>query len=108
MLYVPKGGGIIASLDPQTGQVFKIDRTKDALGDYYASPVAADDKVFFVSDSGKVTVVRAGRQWEILAVNDLGEETYATPAIAGRRLFIRTRHALYCFGAKPELARGLH
>jgi outer membrane protein assembly factor BamB len=108
VLYVPKGGGIIASLDPQTGQVFKIDRTKDALGDYYASPVAADDKVFFVSDSGKVTVVSAGRQWEILAVNDLGEETYATPAIAGRRLFIRTRHALYCFGAKPELARGLH
>jgi len=108
VLYVPKGGGIIASLDPQTGQVLKIDRTKDALGDYYASPVAADDKVFFVSDSGKVTVVSAGRQWEILAVNDLGEETYATPAIAGRRLFIRTRHALYCFGAKPELARGLH
>jgi outer membrane protein assembly factor BamB len=100
VLYIVKSGGIIVSLDPQTGQVFKVDRSKDALGEYYASPVAADDKVFLISDAGKVTVLRAGRQWEILAVNDLGEETYATPAIAGGRIFIRTRHALYCFERK--------
>jgi outer membrane protein assembly factor BamB len=98
VLYIVKTGGIIVSLDPQTGQVFKTDRSKDALGDYYASPVAADDKVFFVSDAGKVTVVKAAREWQILAVNDLGDEAYATPAIAGGRLFIRTRGALYCFG----------
>jgi outer membrane protein assembly factor BamB len=100
VLYLVKTGGIITSLDPLTGQVFKVDRTKEALGDYYSSPVAADDKVIFVNDAGKVTVVKAGRQWEILAVNDLAEQTYATPAIAGGRIFMRTRHALYCFGAK--------
>jgi outer membrane protein assembly factor BamB len=98
VLYIIKSGGIIVSLDPQTGQVFKTDRSKEALGEYYASPVAADDKVFFISDAGKVTVVKAAREWQILAVNDLGDETYATPAIAGGRLYIRTRGALYCFG----------
>ncbi|MBI3683178.1 MAG: PQQ-binding-like beta-propeller repeat protein [Acidobacteria bacterium] len=100
VLYVVKSGGIIASMDPQTGEELKVDRSKEAMGEYYSSPVAADDKVFFVSEAGKVTVVKAGRQWEILAVNDLGEECYATPAIAGGRIFIRTRNALYSFGKK--------
>ncbi|HEY7474863.1 MAG TPA: PQQ-binding-like beta-propeller repeat protein [Vicinamibacterales bacterium] len=106
VLYVVKSGGVITSLDPQTGKVLKVDRSREALGEYYASPVAADDKVFFINDAGKVTVVKAGREWGILSVNDLGEETYATPAIAGTQLFIRTRAAVYCFGTK--LARGLH
>jgi outer membrane protein assembly factor BamB len=100
VLYVIKNGGIIASLDPRTGEVFKVGRTKEALGHYYASPVAADNKVIFLSDSGKATVVKADRQWEILAVNDLGEESYATPAIADGKIFLRTRNALYCFGTR--------
>lgn len=73
-------------------------RTPDALEDYYASPVAADGKIFLVSASGKVTVLKAGAQWEILATNDLGEECWATPAIAGNNIYIRTRGALYSFG----------
>jgi len=51
-----------------------------------------------VSASGKVTVLKAGAQWEILATNDLAEECWATPAIAGNNLYIRTRSALYSFG----------
>jgi len=98
VLYVIKSGGIITSLDSATGRQFKTDRAKDALGEYYASPVAADGKVVFVSEAGKVVVVKAGPQWEVLAVNDLGEESYATPAITAGQLFIRTRNALYCFG----------
>ena len=48
--------------------------------------------------TGKVTVLKAGGAWEILAVNDLAEESWATPAIAGSRIYIRTRSALYAFG----------
>ena len=100
VLYIVKTGGIIGSMDPLTGQVFKAGRTKDAMDDYYSSPVAADDKVILVSEAGKVTVLKAGRQWAILAVNDLGEECFATPALAAGKIFIRTRSALYCFGRK--------
>ena len=100
VLYLVQTGGIIGSMNPLTGEVFKIDRTKDAMEDYYSSPVAADGRIFLVSEAGKVTVLKAGAQWEILAVNDLGEDCQATPAIAGGRIFIRTRNALWCFGKK--------
>jgi outer membrane protein assembly factor BamB len=100
VLYIVKTGGIIGSFDPATGKSFKVDRSKDALGEYFSSPVAGDGKIYFVSENGKVTVVKAGPQWEILAVNDLGEDTHTTPAIAGGRIFIRTHKALYAFGKK--------
>ena len=97
VMYLMKEGGIVSSLDPKTGEVLKMGRTPDALEEYYASPVAADGKVFMVSASGKVTVLKAGAQWEVLKMNDLGEEVWATPAIAGNNLYIRTRNALYSF-----------
>jgi outer membrane protein assembly factor BamB len=99
VMYMIKEGGILSSLDPATGQVLKQGRTPDALEEYYASPVAADGKIFLVSASGKVTVLKANAQWEILATNSLDEEVWATPAIAGSNLYIRTRNALYSFGA---------
>jgi hypothetical protein len=42
-------------------------------------------------------VLKAGGDWEVLAVNDLDDECYATPAIVDNRLYIRTRNTLYCF-----------
>ncbi len=99
VMYLMKEGGIVSSVDPASGQVLKQGRTPDALEEYYASPVAADGKIFVVSASGKVTVLKADAQWEILATNDLGEEVWATPAIAGNNLYIRTRSALYSFAS---------
>ncbi len=104
VLYIVKTGGIIASSDPLTGKPFKVDRSKDALGEYFASPVAADGKVYFISEEGKVTVLRAAPEWEVLAVNALGEECFATPAIAGGHIYIRTRNALYSFGESAKTA----
>jgi outer membrane protein assembly factor BamB len=101
VMYLMKEGGIVSSLDPASGEVLKQGRTPDALEEYFASPVAADGKIFLVSASGKVTVLKADAQWEILATNDLDEEVWATPAIAGNNLYIRTRNALYSFGTKP-------
>jgi outer membrane protein assembly factor BamB len=102
VMYLMKEGGIVSSLDPASGAVLKQGRTPDALEEYYASPVAADGKIFVVSASGKVTVLKADAQWEILAMNDLDEEVWATPAIAGNNLYIRTRNALYSFGASAK------
>jgi outer membrane protein assembly factor BamB len=102
VMYLMKEGGIVSSLDPVSGQVLKQGRTPEALEDYYASPVAADGKIFLVSASGKVTVLKADGQWEILATNDLDEEVWATPAIAGGNLYIRTRNALYSFGGNAK------
>jgi outer membrane protein assembly factor BamB len=100
VLYTLKEGGILTSFDMHTGEIIKQARLQDALGDYYASPVAADGKIFTVSEEGKVTVIEAGAQWQVLRVNDLGDGCKGTPAIAGGRLYIRTYGTLYCFAGK--------
>ena len=100
VMYLIKEGGIVSSLNPASGEIHKQGRTPSALEGYFASPVAADGKVYLVSESGKVNVLKADPQWEILAVNDLDEEVWATPAIAGGNIYIRTRNSLYSFGEK--------
>ena len=98
ILYGVKDGGIIVALHPATGKVLKEGRTKEAMEPYYSSPVAADGVIYMVSESGKVSVIQAGPEWKVLKVIDLGEECYATPAIASGRIYIRTRNTLFCFG----------
>ena len=102
VLYMINDGGILTTLDSQTGEVVKRMRLRGGVDHYYASPVAADGKVYFVSLGGAVTVLRAGPKPEVLAVNELGEECYATPAIADGRLYVRTASMLYCFGSPPK------
>jgi outer membrane protein assembly factor BamB len=98
VLYLMKEGGILTALDPATGELAKQGRLQGAMDFYYSSPVGADGKLYTASQGGHVTVLRAGRDWEILATNDLDDEVYATPAPVDGRLYIRTRGALYCFG----------
>jgi outer membrane protein assembly factor BamB len=100
VLYMVQNGGILSALDPLTGAVRKQGRLTGALGDYYASPVAADGKVFAANQEGKIAVIRAGTEWEVIAVNDLEEECYATPAIVDGDLYVRTGSALYRFSAE--------
>lgn len=97
--YLVKTGGIITSLDPATGRLLKQGRSPNAVGEYYASPVAADGKVFLANTEGKITVLKAGSEWEVLAVNDIGDEISATPALSDGQIYVRTRSAMYCFSA---------
>ena len=101
VLYVIKNGGTLTAFHPATGEVFKNGRVAGALGGYSASPVAAEGRIFLVSEEGRVTVLRAGRDWDVLAVNDLGEGAFATPALSAGRIYVRTDEALYCFASKP-------
>jgi outer membrane protein assembly factor BamB len=98
ILYTIKDGGILTSLDPATGKVLKSARVRDAIDNYYASPVAADGKIYLASETGKISVIRPGAQWEVLAVHDFEEPAYASPAISDGRLYVRTDAALYAFG----------
>lgn len=100
VLYMINDAGVLTTLDPATGAVLKQGRLRGVADRFFASPIAADGKIYFVSQSGIVTILKAGGQQEVLAINELDDECYATPAIADGRLFIRTRSTLYCFG-KP-------
>jgi outer membrane protein assembly factor BamB len=96
-VYMINDGGILTTLDAATGAVKKQARLRGAVDHYYASPVGGDGKVYIVSQSGVVVVLDSARDQAILSTGELDDEVYATPAIAGGRIFIRTRGALYCF-----------
>jgi outer membrane protein assembly factor BamB len=70
-----------------------------ALEDYYASPIGVDGKVYSASEHGKIVVMRATGDWEILAINDFDSDIYATPAISEGKMYIRTANALYAIGS---------
>jgi len=98
VLFMVNDSGILTSFDPATGNVLKQGRLKGAIDKYYASPVGADGKVWLISQDGTASVVTAKGEWDVVAVNALGDEVFATPAIDAGRLYVRTRGALYCFG----------
>jgi outer membrane protein assembly factor BamB len=71
---------------------------KEGVGQHHASPVAVDGMVYFLNDEGVMHVVKAGPKFELVAKNELGEETYASPAISRGQIFLRGFHNLYCIG----------
>ncbi|NOT59241.1 MAG: PQQ-binding-like beta-propeller repeat protein [Acidobacteria bacterium] len=97
-LFMVNDSGILISFDPATGKVIKQGRLKGAIDKYFASPVGADGKVFLVSQDGTMSIVSAQGEWEVLQVNTLGEEVFATPAPLDGKLYVRTQKTLYCFG----------
>jgi outer membrane protein assembly factor BamB len=97
VLYLLREGGILTAFEPATGKILKQGRVEGALGAYFASPVAADGKLYLLSKDGDLAVLRAGGDWEVLTVNKLGEDSWATPAIGGGAVYVRTQQALYCF-----------
>jgi outer membrane protein assembly factor BamB len=98
VVFLVRSGGIATTLDARTGKVLKQARLTGALEDYYSSPIGADGKVYIASEHGKVVVLRASGDWEILAINEFDSDIYATPAISEGRMYIRTRNALYAIG----------
>ena len=101
-LYVVKAGGLASCLDTATGKFHWERERVGNLGDHYASPVAADGKVFIAGRNGFVTVLADSDDLDVLAKNDMGGEIIATPAIADGRLYIRTREKLFCVGTKKD------
>jgi hypothetical protein len=98
VVYMIANGGILTSVQVSNGALGKVGRLEGALDNYWSSPVSAGDKIFFVAESGKIVVIKAGLDWQILAVNDLDEQSYATPALSAGQIVIRTASSLWKFG----------
>jgi outer membrane protein assembly factor BamB/inosine-uridine nucleoside N-ribohydrolase len=100
VVFIVKKGGIVSSLDAKTGKPLKEGRVS-AQGNYYASPVSGDGKIYMINQRGDLSVIRAAGEWEEIHSAKLREPTYATPAIYAGRIYVRTAKSLYCFGL-PE------
>jgi len=97
-LYACKDNGVLSCYEAATGKRLYRQRLGGGSTAFTASPVAADGKVYFTSETGDVYVVKAGPEFELLATNPLGEICMATPAISEGTLFFRTRHHLVAVG----------
>jgi outer membrane protein assembly factor BamB len=96
-VYLARNGGLFAALDARTGKPLRQGRLY-GTSNYYSSPVGADGKVWFASQSGDVTVARVEPDWRVVCRARFGEEIFATPAVVDGRLYLRTTGHLYCFG----------
>ncbi|MFT5127721.1 MAG: outer membrane protein assembly factor BamB [Rhodothermales bacterium] len=97
-IYMADNNGIINCIDMHSGK--KLWRAR-LRGNYRSSPIAADDRIYFLSTDGLCTILAAGDRFDKLAENTLDSETYASPAIAGDCILVRGRKWLYCIGPKP-------
>jgi outer membrane protein assembly factor BamB len=95
-LYMVTNGGIVSCMDAGNGRMIFRGRL-GAPGEYYASPVAAAGRLYFISRDGVVTVLSDGEELKALARNELGEEVFASPAILGDTLYVRTVAHVYAF-----------
>ena len=95
LLYALMDNGVLACLDGKTGKEFY---RKRLPGAYNSSPIASEGRVYLSSNEGTTFVVKAGREFELLHENSLGERITASPAISGNELFYRTDSHLYCIG----------
>jgi outer membrane protein assembly factor BamB len=100
-LYTVQNGGIVFCRTAKTGEILYSGRV-GALGYYYSSPVAADDKIYLASAEGVLSVLDAGDKLNVLANNKLDGAVLATPAFADGKIYVRTETHMYAFG-EPAL-----
>lgn len=99
--YTCSNSGVLACYEAKTGKEVYKERTGGAASiSYTASPVAADGRIYLTSEQGEVRVVKAGPNFELLAVNEVGDLCMPTPAIANGMLLVRSQKHLWAFGAK--------
>ena len=93
--------GVASCYDATTGAQHWVER----IGRRYSSSIVnVGDLVYFLSDDGDTKVVRAGKTFDLVAENAIGEPCYASPAISRGQIFIRGERHLFCLGdqSKPQ------
>jgi len=94
-IYVLSDIGILHCVEAATGKTMYQGKRIEH-GTYAASPLVADGKLYCINEDGTATVLKAGPEFEVLAVNKLDGHTLASPVAAGDHIFVRTADFLYC------------
>jgi outer membrane protein assembly factor BamB len=92
--------GQLTCLNATDGSVNYTLEKLEGTGTIFASPVGVQDRLYISSQSGITYVVREGKNFEVIAKNTLNDGNFASFAIAGDELFIRSFQNLYCISEK--------
>jgi outer membrane protein assembly factor BamB len=97
LLFTISDNGVAKCFDVYTGnQNWK----KRLSGDYKASPLAAEGRIYFLNVHGLMTVVAANDRYDKLAENQLDDDTVASPAVSNGRMYVRGKKFLYAIEKK--------
>lgn len=96
-LYYVKKGGLLTCIDASTGEPHFERARLSVGGEYYSTPVAVGDRILLGSVRGRLFVLNAADDLEIVTETDFGEGIYATPAVVDDTLYLRTTGHLYAF-----------
>ena len=100
MIYLIEKKGVVKAIDLASGK--QLYRNRLLADKHRSTPVIAGNKIFIAGRDGTIAVLKTGREFEVLAKNKLGEDTTASPAVANNVLYIRTKKAMYAFGAQAD------
>ena len=95
LLYLWSDSGIVTCVDAETGTEHWRERVG---GEFYSSPIWIDGRLYCISKHGQVVVLSAKQKFEVLARMELGEKTFATPAVDNGVMYLRTQSRLYSIG----------
>ena len=95
LLFAITDGGVATCYQPKTGDVVWQERVG---GNFSASPILAEGRIYFLNEAGETTVIEAADQFKVVAKNSLDEKCQASMAVSGGRLFIRSDKNLWCIG----------
>jgi outer membrane protein assembly factor BamB len=96
-LYLIRNGGLFSCFNATNGAALFQEERIGAIGDYYASPIAAGERLCVFSQPGVATILAAGDEMKVLAQNTLGEASLATPALVEDTLYVRSANTLWAF-----------
>lgn len=100
-IYLLEDQSFFSCFRPRDGEPHYLKfRLPGRLG-FSASPVGAADRIYLLSEEGRTVVLQRGPEAKVLAVNDLDETFYASPAIVGEAIYLRGESHLFCF-ARPD------
>jgi len=99
LVWLWSDSGILTCLNAPTGEIRYQERVG---GDFFASPVWVDGRLFCVSTSGELVVAEASDKFNVLHRYPLNELCHSTPAVAGGRMFVRTEKHLWSIGGTQK------
>lgn len=87
-VFVLGNSGVLTAYDVHSGR--QVSRQRAGTGEFCTSPVSADGKIYVFNREGEATVLRAAPTLDVIARNQMGEATLATPALVDGTLYVRT------------------
>ena len=97
LIYVMADNGVASCLDIADGEIVW---KKRIGGDFSSSPTLAGGNIYFGSQGGKISVIKPGREVDVIAENAIEGQIMASPAVVDNAMIWRTNHALYRFQTK--------